>query len=327
MSKKIKFLLVSLLLAALPTVGFAATNDFTADGNITVSGVTFGSTVADMLIFSGSTAESWLFSSGAFTATNPGVAFQVGSSDAAVKSIQVSQGSSTLVCGENTTPGTSYATLPTTSGTYTISPSATTACTSLCTTLSNTASYNSFPTCGALSCNAGYQISGSGASATCTAIPGGVPTSLLTCKAGYAFGQTSSGGWSCISIPTPLVTKIPGCMQGYLFSITTGKPCNVSVNPEQSVVPKVTKPRVASSVFKKNLSYRVSSDDVRRLQVLLASDAEIYPEGLITGYYGLLTQKAVGRFQVKHGVVSSSVSPGYGNVGPLTRLKIEEIFR
>ncbi|MEK7148325.1 MAG: peptidoglycan-binding domain-containing protein [Patescibacteria group bacterium] len=318
MYKKTKLLLVVLALLIFPTVGIAATNDFVANSNITVSGVTFGSITADMLILSGSTAESWLFNSGAFSATNPGSAFQVGSSDSAVKSIQVSQSGSTLVCSENTIPGTSYATLPTASGTYTISPSATTACTSLCTALSNTASYNAFPTCGALSCSAGYQISGSGAGATCVANPGGVAM-LPACGAGYKLSATLS----CVPITVSNVNMIPGCMPGYKFSTTTGQSCGTSgtVAPSDG-----SRDGILSAVFIKNLSFRMSSDDVRRLQALLASDKEVYPEGLATGYYGALTKKAVGKFQIKHGVVSSSEAPGYGMVGPLTRAKLLVVF-
>jgi peptidoglycan hydrolase-like protein with peptidoglycan-binding domain len=70
----------------------------------------------------------------------------------------------------------------------------------------------------------------------------------------------------------------------------------------------------------------MSSDDVRRLQLLLASDKEVYPERLATGYYGTLTKKAVGKFQIRHGVVSSSEAPGYGMVGPLTRAKLLVVF-
>lgn len=99
----------------------AATTDFTANGNITVSSVTFGSGTADMLIIDGSTAESWSFSSGTFTVTNPGT-FKVGSSSSSVQKITSTQGGNAVSCGDNGTPGTSYMTLPTAAGTYTIVP-------------------------------------------------------------------------------------------------------------------------------------------------------------------------------------------------------------
>ena len=59
-------------------------------------------------------------------------------------------------------------------------------------------------------------------------------------------------------------------------------------------------------------------DDVRVLQALLAADSDVYPEGLITGYYGRLTAQAVRKFQKKAGL------PAVGHVGPKTLEKIKE---
>jgi peptidoglycan hydrolase-like protein with peptidoglycan-binding domain len=79
--------------------------------------------------------------------------------------------------------------------------------------------------------------------------------------------------------------------------------------------------------FEHSLSLGVSSDEVGDLQEFLkAQGAEIYPEGLVTGYFGELTRKAVGRFQIKHGVVISENDEGYGHVGPKTRAKINELL-
>ncbi len=63
-----------------------------------------------------------------------------------------------------------------------------------------------------------------------------------------------------------------------------------------------------------------SGDDVSRLQRYLALDKAIYPEGLVTGYYGALTEAAVKRWQAKFYVVSSGTpaSTGWGVVGPRT---------
>lgn len=64
-----------------------------------------------------------------------------------------------------------------------------------------------------------------------------------------------------------------------------------------------------------------SGDDVREIQACLAKDREIYPAGVISGYYGPLTEEAVKKFQSKHGIVSSGnrTSTGWGMVGPATR--------
>lgn len=63
-----------------------------------------------------------------------------------------------------------------------------------------------------------------------------------------------------------------------------------------------------------------SNSDVTDLQTFLAADSTIYPEGLVTGYYGPLTTKAVARFQSKFGI-----SP-VGRVGPITIEKINSLI-
>ena len=63
-----------------------------------------------------------------------------------------------------------------------------------------------------------------------------------------------------------------------------------------------------------------SGTQVTELQTFLAASPSIYPEGLITGYYGSLTTAAVQRFQCQQNIVCSG-SPsttGYGRVGPRT---------
>ena len=170
---KITIFAVILLLAG-PVL--AATTDFTANGNITVAGVTFGSGTADLMIMSGSSAESWNFDSGDFTVTNPDATanFKVGSSDSSVNAVKATRGGSDVACAENNNPGTSYMTLPSNSGVYTITPLTITDCRDLCARVNYAASYNSFPTCGAASCNPGYVLVGSGSSAVCAPESSGI---------------------------------------------------------------------------------------------------------------------------------------------------------
>ncbi|OGZ42354.1 MAG: hypothetical protein A2718_02205 [Candidatus Ryanbacteria bacterium RIFCSPHIGHO2_01_FULL_44_130] len=75
-----------------------------------------------------------------------------------------------------------------------------------------------------------------------------------------------------------------------------------------------------SGIFSRELDEGMSGDDVSTLQQFLAQDPELYPEGLITGYYGSLTTDAVRRFQTRYGL--SQV----GRVGPQTLAKLNEIF-
>jgi len=64
----------------------------------------------------------------------------------------------------------------------------------------------------------------------------------------------------------------------------------------------------------------MTGEDVKLLQEILATDPDIYPEGLITGYYGNLTKNAVKRFQKAAGLEQ------FGNVGPQTLSKINELL-
>lgn len=68
------------------------------------------------------------------------------------------------------------------------------------------------------------------------------------------------------------------------------------------------------------LSQGMTGEQVRLLQQLLASDQTLYPEGLVTGYYGPATAEAVKRFQSKLKLEQVGV------VGPQTIARINEIL-
>ena len=70
----------------------------------------------------------------------------------------------------------------------------------------------------------------------------------------------------------------------------------------------------------KQLRKGMRGSDVTLLQEILATDSEIYPEGLVTGYFGPLTERAVKRFQKKMGVEQVDL------VGPKTLSKINELL-
>jgi hypothetical protein len=79
--------------------------------------------------------------------------------------------------------------------------------------------------------------------------------------------------------------------------------------------------------FLNPLYFGLSNNDVRQLQLFLVSQGTaIYPEAKVTGYFGLLTRKAVIRFQLKYNIITSEYSPGAGLVGIKTRAKINEIL-
>lgn len=65
----------------------------------------------------------------------------------------------------------------------------------------------------------------------------------------------------------------------------------------------------------------LSNEDVKLLQETLATDPDIYPEGLTTGYFGPLTYAAVKRFQKKAGIEQ------VGRVGPKTLSKLNQLLQ
>gem|GEM_PF-3104866 len=67
------------------------------------------------------------------------------------------------------------------------------------------------------------------------------------------------------------------------------------------------------------LFFGIKGEDASSLQAYLAQDKTIYPEGLVTGFFGRLTEAAVKRFQTKYGIES------VGIVGPITRAKLKEL--
>ncbi len=65
----------------------------------------------------------------------------------------------------------------------------------------------------------------------------------------------------------------------------------------------------------------VTGEDVELLQEILATDSDVYPEGLVTGYFGPLTRNAVKRFQKIAGIEQVGV------VGPKTLARINELLQ
>ncbi|KKR45511.1 MAG: Alpha amylase catalytic region [Parcubacteria group bacterium GW2011_GWA2_40_14] len=71
--------------------------------------------------------------------------------------------------------------------------------------------------------------------------------------------------------------------------------------------------------FSKTLQKGMSGDEVKKLQTFLKQFPDIYPEGLVTGYYGLRTEAAVRKLQEKQGIEA------IGIVGPKTLSKLNEL--
>ena len=85
--------------------------------------------------------------------------------------------------------------------------------------------------------------------------------------------------------------------------------------------------------FTAGLTIGSQNSNVLCLQSLLnqSSDTQVASTGVgsvgnETNYYGNLTATAVGKFQMKNGLVSSSADPGYGYVGPKTRTQLNSLL-
>jgi hypothetical protein len=78
--------------------------------------------------------------------------------------------------------------------------------------------------------------------------------------------------------------------------------------------------------FNVDLALNDTSDEVRALQDCLRFDGEFPANADSTGFYGPITKKAVGDYQLKHGVLSAPTEAGYGRCGPKTRATLNVQF-
>jgi peptidoglycan hydrolase-like protein with peptidoglycan-binding domain len=71
-----------------------------------------------------------------------------------------------------------------------------------------------------------------------------------------------------------------------------------------------------------------SNSNVTNLQTFFKDNSTIYPEGLVTGYFGSLSRSAVQRFQSQNGIITGGTAEttGYGRVGPATRSAINSLI-
>ncbi|MBI4135932.1 MAG: fibronectin type III domain-containing protein [Candidatus Vogelbacteria bacterium] len=70
----------------------------------------------------------------------------------------------------------------------------------------------------------------------------------------------------------------------------------------------------------KRMMKGINDQEVKMVQALLATDPEIYPEGYETGYFGVLTEKALKKLQKKAGLAET------GEVDDRTLWKINELL-
>ncbi len=98
-----------------------------------------------------------------------------------------------------------------------------------------------------------------------------------------------------------------------------------TISQPAGVVAQTSLPTGLIKKITSRLMQGVTDVEVKSLQEFLAQDKDIYPEGTISGYFGTATKRAVQRFQEKYGVAKSG-DLGYGDVGPATRAKINQLL-
>jgi len=68
----------------------------------------------------------------------------------------------------------------------------------------------------------------------------------------------------------------------------------------------------SAQMLDRNLTVGSTGSDVSSLQSFLSQDGTNYPEGMVTGYFGSITQASVSNFQTTNGISAD------GQVGPIT---------
>lgn len=149
------------------------------------------------------------------------------------------------------------------------------------------------------------------------------PRTVLKLPTTWPKPVATSTATSTPAVPaTPAVPTMPGTQTTTPAVPATPAIPAMPATPAASTTPSTPANENACAVFTKTLMFdlETENDDVRRVQRILAKDPAIYPEGLITGYFGPATERAVQKFQEKNGIVSSGTpeTTGYGVVGPKT---------
>jgi len=105
---------------------------------------------------------------------------------------------------------------------------------------------------------------------------------------------------------------------------------NFSFFPPSNNTSNVSLPKISCQKITRNLFLGQRGPEVSCLQEFLKLQGpEIYPEGLVTGYFGPLTKRAVVRFQEKYWqeiLKPWGLTKGTGFVGQTTRAKIEQLL-
>lgn len=146
----------------------------------------------------------------------------------------------------------------------------------------------------------------------------------------FTVGEFLSSGFAQaqIATTTPLLSDTQQIIEQLSEQIKTLQAKIQQLESELAVTKSELVEVKAELKFTKILHQGATGNEVKKLQGFLKQFSGIYPEGLVTGYFGPLTEKAVQRFQLKHGIVASGTSEttGYGQVGPKTQTQLNQLL-
>jgi peptidoglycan hydrolase-like protein with peptidoglycan-binding domain len=117
-----------------------------------------------------------------------------------------------------------------------------------------------------------------------------------------------------------LITALQAQITALNVQIAQFKVQAEALRQAQSAVKETQKEVKGTVKLLKKLGPGMSGEDIARLQEFLATDPDIYPEGLISSYFGKLTEKAVKKLQKK--LCLEEV----GSIGPQTMRRINELL-
>ena len=123
--------------------------------------------------------------------------------------------------------------------------------------------------------------------------------SIVGCLAVVLMASPVSGLWA--QTPTTATPSISDLMRQIESLI------KIVENLQQQLAAARPASNPGAVMLRENLSEGMSGEDVSELQRVLARDREVYPEGLVTGYFGTLTKEAVARWQQKNSLSPTGV--------------------
>lgn len=130
------------------------------------------------------------------------------------------------------------------------------------------------------------------------------PFSSASLQSSGSGGSSGGGGGSAVTVYIPAHTS------------SSSGTAVTSINSNTSNISSLK--NTTGKILTLHLFLKSKSNEVNTLQSILATDKSIYPEGLVTGYFGPATKVAVQKFQMKYNIALPN-QDGFGEIGPKAR--------